>query len=82
MKHDGRGRTYAKLIQKSVHSLVCVSTENECVKKVSRLELELIKGEDGDDRAKWEHCCSFFNFNAASVSLQFHRISMFLWIKN
>lgn len=33
MEHDGWEKTYAKLIQKFVHILVGVSTENACVKK-------------------------------------------------
>lgn len=54
MEHDGRAKTYAKLIKKFIHILVGVSIENECVKKKKekkKLELGLIKSEDGDDKA-------------------------------
>lgn len=49
-------------------------------KKSACLELELIKAEDGDDKAKWEHLFSFSNFNTASVCLQFDCIDVFLQI--
>ncbi len=39
MEHDGREKTYAKLIQKFVHILVGVSTENACVKKKKKKQL-------------------------------------------
>lgn len=53
MEHDGRKKTYAKLIQKFMHILVGVSTENARVIKSSCcLEMELIKGEDEEDKSK------------------------------
>lgn len=64
MEHDGREKTYAKLIQKFIHILVCASTEMR-KKKVACLELELIKGEDGDDKAKWEHRFSFYSLSVS-----------------
>lgn len=51
MGHDGREDTYAKLIQKFIHNLVGVSIKY----KVQNLDLELIKGVEGDDKGKWKH---------------------------
>lgn len=60
MEHDGREKTYAKLIQKYIHILVGVSIENAHVKKrkkkkAAHVEPQLIKSEDGDDKEKREN---------------------------
>lgn len=80
MEHDSREKTYANLIiKKKIQPYFgwCF----HCVNETACLELELINGDDGDDKAKWEHLVSSLDFNTSSLSLQFYNIATFVWIK-
>lgn len=50
-----------------------------CKKKAVCLKLELIKCEDGDDKAKWEHHLSYLSVSTVfRESASFHGLKKFL----